>query len=80
MQTNFSERQLTNPRLTEAESILRTRSAGRGGYMQNTIVPMFCAEMDVPPTLTVLLIEPATTIVSRYLNMLVPARKMTGMV
>lgn len=32
--------------IDEAESILRTRSAGRGGYMQNTIVPMFCAEMD----------------------------------
>ena len=32
--------------IDEAESILRTRSAGRSGYINNTVVPMFCAEMD----------------------------------
>jgi proteasome-associated ATPase len=32
--------------IDEAESILRTRSAGRGGWIQNTVVPMFAAEMD----------------------------------
>lgn len=32
--------------IDEAESILRTRSAGRGGFIQNTVVPQFSAEMD----------------------------------
>jgi proteasome-associated ATPase len=32
--------------IDEAESILRTRSAGRSSYINNTVVPMFCAEMD----------------------------------
>ena len=32
--------------IDEAESILRTRSAGRASHIQNTVVPMFSAEMD----------------------------------
>jgi proteasome-associated ATPase len=32
--------------IDEAESMLRTRSAGRGGFIQNTVVPQFAAEMD----------------------------------
>ncbi|HVF11168.1 MAG TPA: AAA family ATPase, partial [Abditibacteriaceae bacterium] len=32
--------------IDEAESILRTRSAGRASYIQNTVVPQFSAEMD----------------------------------
>jgi proteasome-associated ATPase len=32
--------------IDEAESILRTRSAGRASYIQNTVVPQFAAEMD----------------------------------
>jgi len=32
--------------IDEAESILRTRSAGRASFIQNTVVPQFSAEMD----------------------------------
>src|SRR4028118_1558703 len=32
--------------IDEAESILRTRSSGRGLNIQNTVVPQFSAEMD----------------------------------
>lgn len=32
--------------IDEAESMLRTRSAGRTGFIQNTVVPQFAAEMD----------------------------------
>ena len=32
--------------IDEAESILGTRNAWRGGNISNTLVPMFCAEMD----------------------------------
>lgn len=32
--------------IDEAESILGTRQAARGTYISNTLVPMFCAEMD----------------------------------
>lgn len=32
--------------IDEAESILRTRSAGRTSHIQNTVVPQFSAEMD----------------------------------
>jgi proteasome-associated ATPase len=32
--------------IDEAESILRTRSSGRGLNIQNTVVPQFAAEMD----------------------------------
>ncbi|OGW15234.1 MAG: AAA family ATPase [Nitrospinae bacterium RIFCSPLOWO2_12_FULL_47_7] len=32
--------------IDEAESILGTRQASRGAYISNTLVPMFCAEMD----------------------------------
>lgn len=32
--------------IDEAESILGTRQATRGTYISNTLVPMFCAEMD----------------------------------
>ncbi|MBV9866948.1 MAG: AAA family ATPase [Abitibacteriaceae bacterium] len=32
--------------IDEAESLLRTRSAGRSSFIQNTVVPQFSAEMD----------------------------------
>ena len=44
--------------IDEAESILGTRHSSRGLNISNTLVPMFCAEMDGVQSLSDIIREP----------------------